>query len=260
MTTEAVRDLRRVHALRWQDADAAGNYRYRATYPPETFDILVSLIGDGPRAVLDVGCGTGNIARLLAPLVDRVDAVDISEEMIAAGRDLPGGDVANIHWQAARAEDATLHPPYGLVAGGESFHWIDARVALPRFAEALSPGGVLAVVSIKESGTAPWDDAVLDVIVRHSTGYAPFDMIGDWERDGLFERTGERTTVPVPFEQPVADYVAAFHAMASLTRAHIDAELFDAEVREIMVKHCPDGVVRRQIAATIAWGKPLSPS
>jgi 2-polyprenyl-3-methyl-5-hydroxy-6-metoxy-1,4-benzoquinol methylase len=67
MTTTEPSQVRAVHSLRWQDADAAANYRFRPTYPPETFDILVSLIGDGPRAVLDVGCGTGNITRHFAP-------------------------------------------------------------------------------------------------------------------------------------------------------------------------------------------------
>lgn len=254
MTAEDVGELRRVHALRWQDTDAAENYRFRAPYPSETFDVLVSLIGDGPRAVLDVGCGTGNIARFLAPHVERVDAVDISEEMIAAGRALPGGDAPNIDWQRARAEEAILRPPYGLVVGGESLHWIDSATALPRFASALATGGKLAVARVVEPGNKPWDAAVKDVIIRHSTGYAPFDMIGEWQAAGLFRKRGEHETAPVLFEQPVDDYIAAFHAMSSLTAAHIDAATFDREIREIMQPHCPDGIVRRPIRGHLTWG------
>jgi len=255
MTTDATAELRRVHALRWQDADAAANYRFRATYPPETFDILLSLLGDAPRNVLDVGCGTGNLARRLAPLVDRVDAVDVSREMIAAAHELPDGDRPNIHWQVARAEQAVLDPPYGLVVGGESLHWIDPEVALRRFASVLAPGGMLAVTRPVESDKEPWDAAVREVIVRYSTGYAPFNMIAKWERAGLFQKRGERETVPVMFEQSVEDFIAAFHAMSSLTRAHIDADTFDHEVREIMLKHCPSGIVRRPIRGHVIWGE-----
>ncbi len=254
-------ELRRVHALRWQDEDAAASYRFRASYPPETFDVLLSLMGASSRNVLEVGCGTGNLARTLAPLVDRVDAVDVSKEMIAAARELPGGNRPNIRWHVARAEEAALTPPYELIVGGDCFHWIDASIAMPRFAGVLAPDAALAVVTLKQSELQSWDAAVLEVIVRHSTGYAPYaDMIGDWERAGLFRQLGEETTTPMMFEQPIDDFVAAFHAAASLTRAHIDAQAFDGEVRAVMREHCRDGIVRRPIVATIAWGRPLNPS
>ncbi|MBV9278962.1 MAG: class I SAM-dependent methyltransferase, partial [Chloroflexi bacterium] len=54
-----------------------------------------------PRVVLDAGCGTGDVARPLAPLVDRVDAVDISAGMIERGRRLPGGENPAITWICA---------------------------------------------------------------------------------------------------------------------------------------------------------------
>lgn len=252
--------MRARHALRWQDQDAAVSYRFRPTYPPETFDILLSLMGDAPSAVLDIGCGTGNLARPLAPRVGRVDAVDLSNEMIDAGRGLLGGNAPNLRWHAARAEDVVLTPPYGLIVGGESFHWIDASVALPRFGAALAANGVLASVSIIQPKPMPWDSAVKEVIVRHSTGYAPFDVFGSWAEAELFQPLGERITSPLMTEQRITDFIAAFHAMASLTRAYINANAFDREIQTVMTRHCPDGVVRRPIAAQIAWGRPLASS
>ena len=61
-------------------------YHYRAPYPEETFQILSDLIVDEPRVVLDVGTGQGNIARPLLPFVERIDAVDFSENMIESGQ------------------------------------------------------------------------------------------------------------------------------------------------------------------------------
>jgi trans-aconitate methyltransferase len=119
--------IRDEHARRWHDLDAAESYRYRPSYPAETFEMLDSLIPDGPRAVLDVGCGTGNVTRPLAARVERVDAVDFAPEMVAVAQTLPGGDSPNIRWQVARAEDAVLTPPYALVVGGASFHWACVR-------------------------------------------------------------------------------------------------------------------------------------
>jgi hypothetical protein len=67
-------------------------YAHRPPIPAPVFDVLLGLLADGPGAVLDAGCGTGAVARRLAPHVARVDAVDVSRPMIDAGRRLPGGD------------------------------------------------------------------------------------------------------------------------------------------------------------------------
>lgn len=59
------------------------------------------------QSVLDLACGTGVVARHVAPLVGvrgKVVAVDISPAMLAVGRDLPASAGANIAW---RQGDAT---------------------------------------------------------------------------------------------------------------------------------------------------------
>jgi len=247
------------HAHRWRDRDAARSYRHRAPYPRETFDLLIALIADEPRAVLDIGCGTGAIARALAPRVARVDAVDLADEMIAEGRLAPGGDAPNIAWRTAPAESAPLDPPYALIAGGQSLHWMEWRTVLPRFARALTRRGVLAVVRVEDSAPAAWRPGLEQSIARHSTAkdYTPFDMLPAWENAGLFRTLGHQMTAAVEFVQSIEDFIDAHHAMSTLTRAHIDADSFDAEVRALMAPHCPDGVVRRSIRGQIDWGRPL---
>ncbi len=248
------------HARRWHDADAAECYQYRLPYPVDTFDLLVGLIVDGPRAVLDLGCGTGEIARVLAPRVARVDAVDFAAEMVAVGKRRPGGGAANIRWQVAKGEEAELEAPYSLVTGGQSLHWMNWEVLMPRLAGALTPGGMLAVVGPNEvDPLPPWDAELKTIIPRYSTAknYVPFDMIPAWESAGLFREVGMVRTGPVAFEQTVAEYIAAFHANSTLTRAHIDAEGFDAEVRTVVAPHCPDGVVRLTVRSQVLWGKPV---
>src|SRR5579884_4295939 len=78
------------YAAVFQDQCVADAYHHRPPYPQEAIDLLASLIVDTPRTVLDVGCGTGDIVRRLAPLVDRLDAVDISLPMLEWGKRLPG--------------------------------------------------------------------------------------------------------------------------------------------------------------------------
>src|SRR5689334_17174038 len=85
-------------AAAFADASVAGAYQYRPGYAPAAIDLLAALLRDRPRHVLDVGCGTGAVARALAPRVDRVDALDMSAAMVAAGRALPGGADPRLRW------------------------------------------------------------------------------------------------------------------------------------------------------------------
>src|SRR5688572_7258858 len=86
------------YASAFQEDSVADAYAYRPPYPPAVFDVLATLLPTQPRCLLDVGCGTGAIARHLTSLGVPLDAVDISPAMIARGRRLPGGDHALIHW------------------------------------------------------------------------------------------------------------------------------------------------------------------
>jgi len=79
------------NAARFQDPNLVSLYHLRLPYPAQTFDILTALIRDQPRNVLDVGAGTGEIARGLVGRAERVDAVDFSAAMIEQGKKLPGG-------------------------------------------------------------------------------------------------------------------------------------------------------------------------
>src|SRR5205807_9877502 len=79
------------YAKPFQDRSVVEAYRYRPPYPPEVFEILAGLIKAGPqspRHVLDVGCGTGYIARYFVDPVERLDAVDCSWPIIVLGKAL----------------------------------------------------------------------------------------------------------------------------------------------------------------------------
>ena len=252
-------------AATWGDRAVAASYRHRPPYPPQTFDILAGLITDEARTVLDLGCGTGFVARPLAPLVDRVDAVDISAAMIEEGRRLPGGDHPRLRWMVGRAEDVALHSPYALVTAGDSLHWMDWEVVLPRLADALSPTGRLAILSV-DGKVAAEDQALheetLDLIRRYSTlgDWQPgFDLRAELERRGLFREQGRTETDAVPFCQSVEEYVESFHGRASLSWERMDPDdtaAFDGALRQLVLDRVGD-TVEHAVRASIAWGKPL---
>jgi ubiquinone/menaquinone biosynthesis C-methylase UbiE len=248
------------YATAFQEHGVAVAYQYRPPYPDAAIAILAGLIADTPRHVLDVGCGTGFIARRLVDLVDQLDALDVSQAMIDQGRHLPNGDHPRLSWIVGRAEDAPLNPPYALITAGDSLHWLDWEVALPRFARLLTPGGWLAIVQ-NEQLPVPWGGELLPIIKRYSIyeKYEPVDIVVELERRHLFRKHGGTRADPVPFTQSIDAYVQSFHARASLARERIGLEAaaaFDAAVRQLVSAHTAQ-TVELQLVAEIAWGKPL---
>lgn len=234
-------------------------YRYRPTYPPETFTILSNLIKSEPRRVLDAGCGTGYIARPLVEYVEQVDAVDFSLQMVEQGKQMSGGGHPRLRWLCGRVEDVELEPPYALITAGESLHWMDWQRVLPRFHDLLVPGGYLALIYHKTQPD-PW--SVLGETLsnyRTDAGYQPFDLIAELERHHLFEMVGEQQTAPEPFVQSIDEYIESYHARAPFSRERMGADraaAFDEEAREVLLKTYPDGKVSLQVMATVQWGIP----
>jgi SAM-dependent methyltransferase len=245
----------------FREASVAERYDFRPPYPDEVFEILASLLGDGPRTVLDAGCGTGDLARRLAPLVDGVDAIDQSATMLARARALPGGDAENLTWIESPIETASLRPPYGLVCAGESVHWFDWELSLPRFAAVLAPGGVLAL-AYRDWLRAPELAARLEPIYsRHAakTDFTRKDVVDELHRRGRFERLGTRTTAPEPWRPTGDELVGCHHSQSGFVLEKMDdPEGFDRELAEAFDELVPrrDGRYELDVVATVTWGRP----
>ena len=250
------------YAAVFTDPSVAAAYPHRPPYPPELFDLLLELIPAGPRVVLDIGCGTGDLARPLAARVDRVDAVDPSAAMMTLGRALPGGAAPRLRWIEGRLEDAPLRPPYTLVTAGESLHWMDWPVALPRLAAVLAPGRLLAIVKRDEIGS-PWRADLGELLGRYSTNrdYQPYDLIAELEGRALFRPVGQRQVGLRPFAQPIDSYIESIHSRNGFSRERMTetaAAAFDAAVRRLLAGHAQDGIVQLRVAATVVWGVPVA--
>lgn len=248
------------HASMFRLASVASSYGNRPPYPEETIGILADLVPSGCRRVLDVGCGTGLIARPLAALVDAVDALDPSAAMLEVGRRLPGGDRANLSWMLGTAEEGALRPPYGLIAAASSFHWFQWDVVLPRFADALAPDGLLAMVEARQRGGPD----LRELIPRWSTNQDwgigdDYDWGAELVRRGLLTPVGRRETAWIPWGQSFDDFVDGWHSMGGFSRERLGPEAlasFDRELRVVLARTYPAGRVEMEVGAAVTWARP----
>lgn len=131
-------------------AVAAEYDRLRPTAPPEAISWLLPARRD---VVVDLGAGTGLLARALAGQVGHVVAVEPDERMraILAAR---SGDVTALtgRGEAIPLPDASAD----VVVVSSAWHWMDPAQAEPEIARVLRDDGRLAVLWTSRDPDIPW--------------------------------------------------------------------------------------------------------
>ncbi len=115
--------------------DAQRYDRARPRYPDELIARIVAT-APGPD-VLDVGTGTGIVARQLAAAGAHVLGVDVDERMAAYARE-HGTDVEVGTFEAWDPAGRT----FDAVVAGQSWHWVDPAAGAVRAAAVLRPRGL----------------------------------------------------------------------------------------------------------------------
>lgn len=113
--------------------------------------------------VADLGCGTGNAAELLAPLVQKVVAVDQSPVMLAAARKrMDAAGISNVDFVEGRMEklplaNASVDAAVCLLV----LHHVESPPgALREMRRVVKPGGVVLVVDMIEHDRASYKHAM----------------------------------------------------------------------------------------------------
>jgi SAM-dependent methyltransferase len=120
---------------------------HRAGFPKELFDRLAAMgIGRSGQRLLDLGTGTGTLARGFAGRGASVVGVDPSEPLLTEARRLSTGEGVRVDFRVGRAED--IDAPDGafdVVSAGQCWHWFDRPVAASECRRVLRPAGALAI-------------------------------------------------------------------------------------------------------------------
>jgi trans-aconitate 2-methyltransferase len=136
-------------------------------------DLMTRLDGLEPRTVYDLGCGTGEITRILAERWPdaRVRGVDSSEEMLGKAR---AGAATSAGFELGDLADWKPGEPADVLYSNAAYHWIpDHRAVFPRLLDALAPGGALAV-QMPMSWDLPSHRAMREVLAHGRGDGRPF--------------------------------------------------------------------------------------
>lgn len=148
-------------------------------------DLLARIPAEAPARVADLGCGTGNVTRLLAARWPdaAVTGVDSSAEMLEAAAREPSA----IAW--VRGDMGAWRPdaPVDVLFSNAALHWLGAHDTLfPRLMAMLAPGGVLAVqmphnhyaeshrIMAEAADAGPWADTLRPLAGRFPVGDPAF--------------------------------------------------------------------------------------
>lgn len=111
-------------------------------------DLLLPLLPPAPAAVVDLGCGTGSLAVLLAQAGYAVHGVDLSPGMLAVAKDKAEAAGVEVAFLAGDAADPPCSPGSYDVVLVRHVLWAmpDPGAALDSWVRLLKPGGRLVLV------------------------------------------------------------------------------------------------------------------
>ena len=159
--------------------DVAEHYAtYRRGYPPDSLDALRQAFELGAEdVVLDLGCGTGQLALPLAGRVRSVIGMDPEPDMLRlAARAAAREGLRNVNWVLGSDTDV---PALGALLGraslgatviGNALHWMDHESLFQALRPLTRVGGGVAVIA---NGTplwlqdSPWSRALRADLERH---------------------------------------------------------------------------------------------
>jgi SAM-dependent methyltransferase len=246
---------------------AADYARHRLGFPDDFFERLRTCgVGLAGQRVLDVGTGTGQMARGLACGGARVTGLDRSPELLAAGAALDAEASVTVAHVCARAESTGFEAGvFDAVTAAQCWRWFERDCAARELARVLAPGGRLAIAQLDwlpRCGSVV--EATEALILAHNPTWElggldglPTHFVGDLERAG-YQRI-ETFSYDVELAYSPAAWRGRIRASAGVAArlAPPAVAAFDAELAAVLAERFPgDPLAVPHRVFTILAGRP----
>lgn len=140
--------------------------RFRRERARPFHDLLARIPARDFDTIVDLGCGSGELTRLLASRWPRACVLGVDASAAMLQRAAAAGPAPTLQFVQADLADWQPPRPVGLLFSNAALHWLpDHQALLPRLIAMLAPAGVLAV-QMPDNFAAPSHRSVAAVAAR----------------------------------------------------------------------------------------------
>jgi len=234
-------------------ATAVDYGRFRQGFPDSLFERLRAHgVGRPHQRLVDLGTGTGTLARGFAARGCRVIGIDPAGPLLEQARRLDAEAGVAVEYRIGRAEETGLaDASVDVVTAGQCWHWFDRAAAAAECARILAPGGHLVIAHfdwIPVVGSAV--EATEKLIQKHNPDWKLGGGLGlhpSWLRD--LSEAAFREIETFSYDVDVSYTPAAWRGRvrasagvgASLSPAAV--ERFDADLARLLCDRFPGDAV-----------------
>lgn len=226
---------------------------YRYGYPEEIYQRLIQFnIGLPNQKILDIGTGTGYLARGFAKLGAHVTGLEPSFELVIVAKDLDKAQNVSIDYVIGKAEELPFeNRSFDIVTAGQCWHWFERNTAAMEVKRVLKEQGKLVIthfdwLPIHRNVVSQTEELIL----TYNPNWKYADGVGiypEWLRDVSevdFKNIETFTfdlKVPYTHEGWRGRIRASAGVGASLSKEKI--EQFDKELAEILKLNFPEEIL-----------------
>jgi SAM-dependent methyltransferase len=232
------------HAFDW--GKTSHDYAvYRPGYPTSFYTILHAVgIGTRGQDILDLGTGTGVLARAFAKQGAGVVAIDIATEQIDAARQLAFQEHLDIRFLTSAAEALEFPPDaFDVISCGQSWLYFDHQRIIPLVKTWLKPGGKLVLTYLS---WLPRKDPIAraseQLILRYNPHWSDADFPGSRTIQHAWARPDFRLVTYHTYEEGIPFTRESWRGRIRASRG-IGAALSPDEVERFDQEH--DALLRR---------------
>lgn len=229
--------------------------KYRLPYPSELInDLRVHSRISGNGCLLDLACGTGEVALAMHTCFQKVLAVDQEPEMIEVGqRKAAQLGAENVTWIVGRAEDVEVAPnSLEMITIGSAYHRLDRQLVAQHAREWLLPGRCIVVMgnNIAWQGEKEWQHTTAGIISKwlDKPGAASERIRQPQSRhEEVLKELGFEVEIhrfPTPYVWTLDSLVGLIYSTARASRKALGDEVaqFETDLRSALLDYDPSGL------------------